>query len=76
MEDFQCVVFDRDPEQAFFAIFDGHGGKDAAVFAQEHLWDMIKRQKGFYSNDKVRVTEAIKNGFMKTHGAMWKQIGE
>ena len=76
MEDFQRVVFDRDPKQAFFAIFDGHGGRDAAVFAQEHLWDIIKRQKGFYSNDKVRVTKAIKDGFMKTHRAMWKQIGE
>lgn len=76
MEDFKRVVFDRDPEQAFFAVFDGHGGRDAAIFAREHLWDIIKQQKGFYSNDTARVTKAIKDGFMATHCAMWKQIGE
>jgi len=76
MEDFKRVVFDRDPEQAFFAVFDGHGGRDAAIFAREHLWDIIKQQKGFYSNDTARVTKAIKEGFMATHCAMWKQIGK
>lgn len=76
MEDFKRVVFDRDPEQAFFAVFDGHGGRDAAIFAREHLWDTIKQQKGFYSGDTSRVIKAIKDGFMATHCAMWKQIGE
>lgn len=74
MEDFKRVVFDRDPEQAFFAVFDGHGGRDAAIFAREHLWDNIKKQKGFYSGDTSRVLKAIKNGFMATHCDMWKQL--
>ena len=76
MEDFKRVAFDRDPEQAFFAVFDGHGGRDAAIFAWEHLWNTIKQQKGFYSADTSSVIKAIKNGFMATHRAMWKQIGE
>lgn len=76
MEDFKRVVFDRDPEQAFFAVFDGHGGRDAAIFAREHLWDTIKQQKGFYSSETSRVIRAIKDGFMATHRAMWKQIGK
>ena len=76
MEDFKRVQFDRDPEQAFFAVFDGHGGRDAAHFAREHLWDMIKGQKGFYSGETSRVIKAIKDGFMATHCAMWKQLGE
>lgn len=74
MEDFKRVQFDRDPEQAFFAVFDGHGGRDAAHFAREHLWDMIKGQKGFYSGETSRVIKAIKDGFMATHCAMWKQL--
>lgn len=74
MEDFKRVQFDRDPEQAFFAVFDGHGGRDAAHFAREHLWDAIKGQKGFYSGETSRVVKAIKDGFMATHCAMWKQL--
>ena len=60
MEDFKRVVFDRDPEQAFFAVFDGHGGRDAAIFAREHLWDNIKKQKDFYSGDTSRVVKSHK----------------
>ena len=32
-------------EYAFFGIFDGHGGREAAVFAKEHLMDTIVKQK-------------------------------
>ncbi|XP_029194324.1 protein phosphatase 1D-like [Acropora muricata] len=74
MEDFKRVVFDRDPEQAFFAVFDGHGGRDAAIFARDNLWDNIKKQKGFYSGDTARVIKAIKDGFLITHRHMWKQL--
>ena len=76
MEDFKRVVFDRNPEQAFFAIFDGHGGGDAADFARNHLWNRIKQQKGFYSGDTSRVTKAIKDGFVATHREMWKHLGK
>ena len=44
------VVFqtpdEKDLEYAFFGIFDGHGGREAAVFAKEHLMDTIVKQKG------------------------------
>lgn len=70
------VVFERDPEQSFFAVFDGHGGRDAAIFAKEKLWETVKRQKGFHSNDENQVVKAIKEGFMETHRSMWKQLGE
>lgn len=74
MEDFKKVVFDRNPEQAFFAVFDGHGGSDAAAFAREHLWNKIKQQKGFYSGETSRVVKAIKDGFLATHREMWKHL--
>lgn len=77
MEDFTSVVFDREHDGlAFFGVFDGHGGKQAAMFARERLWDTIKSQKGFYSSDSAHVIKAIKEGFMATHRAMWKQLGK
>ena len=76
MEDFMSIVFERNPEQRFFAVFDGHGGKDAAVFAKNRLWATVKRQKGFHSNNEQQVIKAIKKGFMETHRAMWKELGK
>ena len=76
MEDFTRVIFERDPQQALFAVFDGHGGRHAANFAREHLWRELKRQRGFYSGEINHVVKAIKEGFMATHRAMWKQLGK
>ena len=36
---------EKDLEYAFFGIFDGHGGREAAVFAKEHLMDTIVKRK-------------------------------
>ncbi|XP_072547211.1 protein phosphatase, Mg2+/Mn2+ dependent, 1Da [Salminus brasiliensis] len=61
---------------AFYAVFDGHGGPDAASYAQEHLWDLIKKQRGFWSNDDEEVCAAIRKGFIACHHAMWKKLPE
>ena len=29
--------------QAFVGVFDGHGGKEAALYARERLWDLIHK---------------------------------
>ena len=36
---------EKDLEYAFFGIFDGHGGREAALFAKEHLMDAITKNK-------------------------------
>ena len=59
----------------FLGIFDGHGGREAALFAKEHLMDYIVRQKGFWSNDDEQILRAIHEGFVQTHHAMWKELG-
>ncbi|XP_061818059.1 protein phosphatase 1D-like [Nerophis lumbriciformis] len=59
---------------AFFAVFDGHGGREAAHFAREHLWDLLKRQRGFWSKDHSEVCAALRKGFIACHHAMWKQL--
>ena len=57
MEDVFSVAYqqtedEKDLEYAYFGIFDGHGGRDAAVYAKEHLMDHIVRQKGFWSEQR------------------------
>ncbi|NP_957384.2 protein phosphatase, Mg2+/Mn2+ dependent, 1Da [Danio rerio] len=61
---------------ALFAVFDGHGGPDAARFARDHLWDHIKKQRGFWSEDDDEVCAALRKGFITCHHAMWKKLPE
>ncbi|KAJ8257095.1 hypothetical protein COCON_G00192470 [Conger conger] len=61
---------------AYFAVFDGHGGREAAQFARDHLWDFIKKQRGFWSNDDEEVCAAIRKGFVACHYAMWRKLPE
>ncbi|KAB0357117.1 hypothetical protein FD755_020640 [Muntiacus reevesi] len=61
---------------AFFAVCDGHGGREAAQFAREHLWGFIKKQRGFTSSEPAKVCAAIRKGFLACHLAMWKKLGD
>ncbi|XP_018547527.1 protein phosphatase 1D isoform X1 [Lates calcarifer] len=69
-------VVDTRKSVAFFAVFDGHGGREAAHFAQENLWDLLKRQRGFWSKDHNEVCAALRKGFIACHHAMWKELPE
>ncbi|XP_037543986.1 protein phosphatase, Mg2+/Mn2+ dependent, 1Db [Nematolebias whitei] len=69
-------VVDTRKSVAFFAVFDGHGGREAAHFASEHLWDLLKRQRGFWSKDHSEVCAALRKGFIACHHAMWKELPE
>lgn len=71
---YQQTADEKDLEYAFFGIFDGHGGREAALFAKEHLMDYIVRQKGFWAEDDDSVLKAIHEGFLQTHYAMWKEL--
>ncbi|KAJ3591166.1 hypothetical protein NHX12_009113 [Muraenolepis orangiensis] len=61
---------------AFFAVFDGHGGREAAQFARDNLWEFIKKQRGFWSKCEEEVCSAIRKGFVACHHAMWKKLPE
>ncbi|XP_067015413.1 uncharacterized protein Pp2C1 [Anabrus simplex] len=79
MEDMFSVAYqqtdnEKDLEYAFFGIFDGHGGREAATFAKEHLLDYIVNQKGFWSDKDDDILRAIREGFLQTHLAMWGQL--
>lgn len=59
---------------AFFAVFDGHGGREAAQFARDYLWEFMKKQRGFWSDCDREVCAAIRKGFIACHHAMWKKL--
>ncbi|KAJ8930564.1 hypothetical protein NQ314_016626 [Rhamnusium bicolor] len=80
MEDFFSVAYqqtedEKDLEYAFFGIYDGHGGAEAAAFAKEHLMETIIKHKNFWSDNDEDVLRAIKDGYIATHDAMWREQG-
>ncbi len=61
---------------AYFGIFDGHGGKEAAEFARQNLCQHILEQDEFWSensNDK-QILSAIRKGFLSCHNDMWNHV--
>ncbi|XP_002100075.2 uncharacterized protein LOC6524212 [Drosophila yakuba] len=78
MEDQFSVAYQESPithelEYAFFGIYDGHGGPEAALFAKEHLMLEIVKQKQFWSDNDEDVLRAIREGYIATHFAMWRE---
>ncbi|EDV92371.1 GH24877 [Drosophila grimshawi] len=78
MEDQFSVAYQESPlthelEYAFFGIYDGHGGTEAALFAKEHLMLEIVKQKLFWSDNDEDVLRAIREGYIGTHFAMWRE---
>lgn len=57
-------------EQAFIGVFDGHGGKEAALYARERLWDLIQEQNKFQTTDRQQVVEAIEESYWGLHKEM------
>ena len=81
MEDVLRVGFEKgldgkEVEFGYFAVFDGHGGVEAAQFAKEHLLNEIRKTKGFWSDDDDQVLKAIKSAFITTHKMMWNAHSE
>uniref|UniRef100_A0A8C4Q5T6 Protein phosphatase, Mg2+/Mn2+ dependent, 1Db n=1 Tax=Eptatretus burgeri TaxID=7764 RepID=A0A8C4Q5T6_EPTBU len=74
MED--AALLTRDEQFACFAVFDGHGGREAAAFARNNLWRIVQRQPKFHSHDSEKVCGAIRDAFLICHRAMWKKHPE
>lgn len=76
---FLCVFYflpdSNELEFIYFGIFDGHGGREAAVFTRQRLLHNITREKCFYGDDDG-VKEAIRRGFIATHYDMLNEVGK
>ena len=73
MEDFHCIkqALGKRPNLSYFAIFDGHGGKDVASFLSINLHHFLIDEINninFGTNDEENISniiESIKSAFMK-----------
>ncbi|XP_043723981.1 probable protein phosphatase 2C 25 [Telopea speciosissima] len=73
MEDRYSAVFDLqgDPKQAFFGIFDGHGGAKAAEFAAENMDKNIMGELRRRGGNEIE--DVIKNGYLTTDSEFLKE---
>lgn len=79
MEDFVTVHlypdkrFDDIPylrDQIFVGVFDGHGGKEAALVAKKRLWEVIQDNPKFHVRNFVSVCESLEESFVTMHKEM------
>jgi protein phosphatase 2C family protein 2/3 len=56
-----------DKRLSFFGVYDGHGGDKVALYAGEHLHNIISKQEAFRNRD---LEKAIKDGFLATDRAI------
>lgn len=73
MEDRYSAVVDLqgDQKQAFYGIFDGHGGAKAAEFAAENLDKNILDEILIREEDEIE--EAVKQGYLNTDSEFLKE---
>ena len=69
----EITVGKVEKNSSYFAVFDGHCGVGAAFYAYKNLWNSIKCNEGFYSDDKETIKEAILGGFVKTQEDMFRK---
>ncbi|EXB94101.1 putative protein phosphatase 2C 25 [Morus notabilis] len=62
-----------DPKQAFFGVFDGHGGAKAAEFAADNLEKNILVEVVRRSDDDDEIEEAVKRGYLNTDSDFLKE---
>jgi serine/threonine protein phosphatase PrpC len=60
MEDAHISELDIDPGVSLFAVFDGHGGREVAVYAELHFKEELKKNPNYKSqNYKQALTETF-----------------
>ncbi|XP_026858347.2 protein phosphatase 1G [Electrophorus electricus] len=61
MEDAHNCIPELDEETAMFAVYDGHGGEEVALYCSKYLPDIIKEQKA-YKDGKLQ--KALEDAFL------------
>ena len=68
MEDSHCAVPDLDENTSFFAVFDGHGGKEVALYAGRYLPQILKDTNAYKEENDLK--QALVESFMKIDEVM------
>ena len=48
-----------EPPTSFYAVYDGHAGKDAADFAASHVHELIMASESYPANPVAAINEAF-----------------
>ncbi|CAH8385469.1 unnamed protein product [Eruca vesicaria subsp. sativa] len=74
MEDrFSAITnLEKDPKQAIFGVYDGHGGSRAAEFAAKNLCNKILGELVSERNES-NIEEAVKRGYLATDSEFLKE---
>ncbi|CAD8094195.1 unnamed protein product [Paramecium sonneborni] len=62
MEDAHIHVCDLQADISIFGVFDGHGGKEVALFVEKHFLEELQKNKNFKDQ---KFEEALKETFLK-----------
>ncbi|XP_038672183.1 protein phosphatase 1G isoform X2 [Scyliorhinus canicula] len=71
MEDAHNCIPDLDGETAMFAVYDGHGGEEVALYCAKYLPDVIKNQQA-YRNGKLQ--KALEDAFLSIDGKLTEEM--
>ncbi|CAD8176664.1 unnamed protein product [Paramecium pentaurelia] len=62
MEDAHIHVCDLQPDLSIFGVFDGHGGKEVAIFVERHFIEELQKNKNFKDQ---KFEDALRETFLK-----------
>lgn len=64
---------DVSKKHALFGVFDGHGGREVAIYTEQHFTDYLKNNES-YKAEKFDV--ALKESFLKVDEELEKPSGK
>ena len=55
-----CLLLQDCPNNAYFAVFDGHGGLDAAIYASQHLHSNMVHHPSFHTDTESAMHDSFR----------------